>query len=329
MAEQGNASNTSFLDANLSNTGSKIAGKVLDAILPGTTRPKHDINQFTTHILKEYEFAYTSNRLVMTFIKVPPAILDTVQGLEKSQINLFSWNTFKNYFAYQAFTARIAGIGNITSSTIGEHSSITILPKSSKTEEITTDVLCYYHKNYPFDHIGYMLQEWLGILGWKSSDLNYNGFIQKLYESDTSKEKSPTNLYKGNILICTYSQCGSEKQTESSSEQKSFKSLRDVVNEAKRRFQGGAGNTEPSPHFPTKFIVEDAYLALGVYPKNITGIADFDRNHVNFREYGITWNVDMLLYNNKIKEVAQGISDDYFEFISYYNEGESFAKNGI
>jgi hypothetical protein len=323
MAEQDNTSNASFLDANLSNTGSKIANRILDAVLPGTTRPKHDINQFTTHILKEYEFAYTSNRLVMTFIKLPPAILKIIASFDKSiHVNAYSWLTFHSYFAYQATTAKIAGIGSITTSTIGEHSTVTILPRSSRTEEITTDILCYYHKDYPFDHIGYMLQEWLGILGWKSSDLNYNGFIQKLYESDTSKEKSPTNLYKGNILVCSYSQCGLKEQAKSNLEKNNFNNLRDVINEAKRRLRGDTNNIELSPHFPTNFVVEDAYLALGVYPKNITGIADFDRGYMSFREYSITWNVDMLLYNNKIKEVAQSISDEYFKFISYYTENE-------
>jgi hypothetical protein len=323
MAEQDSAFNTSFLDERLSDTGIRTMNKALDAVLPGTTRPKHDINQFTAHILKEYEFAYTSNRLVMTFIKLPPAILRIVASFDKnSQINAYSWLTFHSYFAYQAITAKIAGIGSITTSTVGEHSTVTILPRSSRTEEITTDILCYYHKDYPFDHIGYMLQEWLGILGWKSSDLNYNGFIQKLYESDVSEEKSPTNLYKGNILICSYSQCGLKEQAKNSLEKNDLSSLRDVINEVKRRLQGGAGNTEPLPHFPTNFIVEDAYLALGVYPKNITGIADFDRGQTSFREYSITWNVDMLLYNNKIKEVAQSISDEYFKFISYYTSNE-------
>ncbi len=313
---------------NVEPTQKKTHYEIRDAS-DGINRCKTEIG-IPLEILREYDFSYQTNRLFIAFIVFPKSLKDFAQTFPE----LDSARLFHSYFPYHVTEVKLSGIGSVTPTTLSEESFLTVLPKYQKITEISTTIPSFYYKGLSDAHIGLFLQKWMGILGWKSSPYNYMGYLKQAYEMN--KSNLTTSLYKGNILVCSFKQT-TVKAVEESQVDKVI-GYRDIyeaeqektkVTKATNYEDGSVGYTTETKrvykHARTEnitekykfsyapYTLEEVFLCLGVFPKSISGIGDYNRDYNGYRQYDISWNVDLILTNQEIYTQAQNMVNDYLK----------------
>ncbi|MCX8029910.1 MAG: hypothetical protein N2712_07955, partial [Brevinematales bacterium] len=299
-----------------------------DAPSDGVNRCKTEVG-IPLEILREYDFGYQTNRIFMAFIVFP----NSLKEIGESIVHVDSAKLFQSYFPYHVNEVKLSGIGSVTPTTLSEESFLTVLPKYQKITEVSTAIPSFYYKGLSNANIGIFLQKWMGLLGWKSSPYNYMGYIKEAFQMN--KSKLTTSLYKGNILICSFKQNALKQITESDA--KKVVGYEDIYESEKEKkfarsqnFKGdhvgyfkvkkttyGLKETKPIEEnyrfSVSPYTLEEVFLCLGVYPKNISGIGDYSRDFNSFRQYDITWNVDLILTNLEIEVIAQNLVNDYMK----------------
>lgn len=296
---------------------------------------ENDINTCDTRvgipleILREYDFSYQTNRLFIAFIVYPDSLKETDLDTEDFISSQQSSRLFQSYFPYHVSDIRMGGIGTVSPTAISEESFLTVLPKYSKITDITTTIPGFYYKDFTNANISVFLKKWFGLLGWKGSPYNYMPYIKRAFKKHDSKLS--TSLYKGNILICSFKQNTVKKVEESEAKkivgyettyQKSTSTATSYKDSLKIEHTTTTSTYTKSDTKPIEenykfahasYTLEECFLCLGVYPKSVSGIGDYSRSSNEIRNYDITWNVDFIMSNSKILNMAQSIVADYIK----------------
>lgn len=266
----------------------------------------------------EYIYSYQLSSNVGIFIYLPEGLFvefdenrNTDSEIETKFFNMFNCNTvvrnMKKDLNLQCSSVKINNLGtNVNVVNVNEKLPISILTSVTRPDEIVTEIFGYYTSNNQLDHLGLFFQKWVGLLGLTSNPFSYNSFLRKVYEKQNSKLKKTTNLYKANMIICSYRP----------TQKDIFKNIKSPEEReyTVEQVEGNKIVVTSEVEVPMRFfVVEEAYLCLGVFPKSITSLGDYDRSSNEIKKYSVTWNTDMIYTSYDIIYQTQVISDMYFK----------------